>query len=200
MVTPTGTTEQGCFFVGSEGCLTTDDATRPAPYENQDDAALANEMNELTVDERNRVLEEVHGVADMQEETPEFIMTCLDQMDGALSKLSYSKRRDWDRATFLKPSLLKDSKFKLMFLRTDNYDGRQAAERLARFFVLKRDLFGEDKLVKNMTLDDLEEEDMTLLGSGVPPMMLPHKDQTGRPIWFCDASKLYFKNTRSVVR
>jgi hypothetical protein len=62
------------------------------------------------------------------------------------------------RKLFLKPSIQKDLKFKLMFLRADQYNARQAAEWMAKYYSHKLYLFGEDTLVKKITLDDLESE------------------------------------------
>ena len=47
-----------------------------------------------------------------------------------------------------------------MFLRAERFDAPKAAIRLVNHFEGKLVLFGEDKLVKRITLDDLEEEDI----------------------------------------
>jgi hypothetical protein len=168
------------------------------PHEIQDDVDLAKEMNDLTVDERERLFDEIHGVLKEREETPGFAETCCDQFDNALSKLSSAKRKYLGRAFFLNPSIQKDAKFKMMFLRADNYNARRAAQRMAGFFTFKRELFGDDKLHKTITLDDLYEQQDTEF---TPPFMfLPYKDQVGRPIWFCDSSKIPFKKDIKTVR
>jgi hypothetical protein len=197
MASATQATKQGCCDIG-DVLLWGANSKR---FDSHDDAALAKEMNELTVQERGRIFDEMHGVAKEQDETPEFVANSLDLLDEALGRLPYSKRRDWDRALFLKPSIQKDSTFKIMFLRTESFDACRAAERMARFFTLKRFLFGDEKLVKTITLDDLDEPEIELLTSGAPPILVPNKDQTGRPILFNDTAKLFtFESLRSVVR
>ena len=162
------------------------------------DAALAKEMNELSVTEREKVLDDIHGVATVQEESPAFIAKSLREMDLALGVLPKVKRKALDRALFFKPSLLDDQKFKLMFLRADNYDSPLAAKRLARHFEEKLQLFGEGKLTKDITLEDLEPEDIENLGY-VGCAKLPHKDQSGRPIWFFNVPQFNFDNPESMV-
>jgi hypothetical protein len=173
-------------------------AESPTPYD-VDDARLAREMNELSVQEREQVLDDVHGVAATQEETPEFLATCLQKLDNSLSALSYAKRKDLDRAFFLRPGLHTGRNFKLLFLRADKYNDELAAERMAKFFTNKLSLFGEDKLVKDITLDDLDDNDKNILTSE-SNIILPKKDQAGRPIWFSDCSKADYEHTSSTVR
>ena len=51
-------------------------------------------------------------------------------------------------------------RLRMMFLRADRYNSEDAAERMIRFFDLKESLFGVHKLVKDITLDDLDENDI----------------------------------------
>jgi hypothetical protein len=184
---------------GFSCCGSNDLGTQAVIETDETDVALAREMNELSVKERGKVLDDIHGVAENQEETPEFVATCLKDMDVALSTIPKAKRKALDRALFFKPSIQKDANFKLMFLRADVYDAQKAAKRMARYFNEKLLLFGEDKLVKKITLDDLAEEDIKRLNfAGC--VILPNKDQTGRPIWFFDVSRFDLDNVESMVR
>jgi hypothetical protein len=164
-----------------------------------EDAELAREMNDLTVQEREKVFDDIHGVAQAHEETPEFTNFCTQQLDEEISDLSRTRRKELDRAFFLRPSFRMDIKFKLMFLRADNYDAKKAASRMANFFVYKQYLFGEDKLGKTITLDDLDEKDMKIFGEGAV-LQLIRKDQIGRPIAFLDWGKFDWENPLNVVR
>ena len=111
--TPEHTVQCTCCTTGSNK-LTFNGV--PDYYEKHNDATLAKEMNELSVQDRERLFEEIHGVAADVEESPEFLEQKLQDFDTALSKLSYAKRKVLDRAIFLKPSIRKDQTFKLMFL------------------------------------------------------------------------------------
>jgi hypothetical protein len=153
------------------------------------DAEIAKEMNELSVQERERVYEDIHGVAEVPNETLELVVTSLAALDRAILKISKPKRRILDRAFFLKPSLRDDNEFKLMFLRADSYDATKAAKRMVKFFEVKSRLFGDEKLVKRITLEDLDGKDVEVAVLSGSCLVLPRKDQTGRPIITYDISK-----------
>lgn len=160
---------------------------------------LAKEMSELSVNEREKVYDDLHGVAQPLQETPEFISKCFQEMDDALKKIPKSKRKALDRAIFLRPRLLVDRKFKLMFLRGDEYDGVKAARRLVKHFDVKLELFGDELLAKDIRLKDLMKEtvDNTILTGSC--LCLKQNDQTGRPVLMYDVSKFdHFKQDDNV--
>jgi hypothetical protein len=112
-----------------------------------------------------------------------------------------SKRKAYDRAIFLKPTIQKDAKFKLMFLRAEHYDAKKSAFIMTRYFDEKQELFGVYKVAKKITLGDFSEKDLEVYKTGLG-VLLPHKDQTvqtGRPIWFWDATKLDLYGLDSMV-
>ena len=159
------------------------------------------EYYDLGGNEREKVLEEIHGVADvMIEEGPDFVQERLNQMEIELNKLSRNESLiAYDRAVFLSPSIVKDTDFRLMFLRADLFDPRKAARRLTNFFQSKVELFGEDKLLDDITLNDLDEDDMTTLTTG-GFMLLPSKDRAGRTIMFVSQKSLKYKSWKNLVR
>ena len=75
-----------------------------------------------------------------------------------------------------------------MFLRAENYNPYNAASRMVRFFDEKCELFGADKLTKDITLDDLDPDDIAALENGFF-QLLPEKDCAGRKV-FCVFPKL----------
>lgn len=70
---------------------------------------------------------------------------------------------------------------RLMFIRSDRYNPLLAAERMVRWFELKKTLFGLEKLCKTITLDDFSEDDMECMNSGYMQLP-PFRDMTGRVI------------------
>jgi hypothetical protein len=164
-----------------------------------DDVDLAKEMNELSAQEHEEMYADIHGVAQVHEETLELQAQYLKELDEALEKTAKAKRKTFDRALFFKPTIQNDSEFKLMFLRADNYSAKKAAERMMKYFEGKRFLFGEDKLAKKITLCDLDAQDTEILNSGVF-LVLPRKDQSGQPIFFKDLTKFNFNHETSLVR
>jgi hypothetical protein len=158
----------------------------------RNDADLAEEMNRLSVQQRERIFEDVHGVADVQEETPEFVAKHVEAFEKFVGWLRPNDRKTYNKALFLKPTLQTDIKFKLKFLRADEFDADKAASRMVKYFDQKCNLFGEEKLVENITMDDLTEDERHLYKIGYMSE-LPFRDRSGRPIIFGDGTKLDFE-------
>mmetsp|Transcript_31696 Transcript_31696/g.76737 ORF Transcript_31696/g.76737 Transcript_31696/m.76737 type:complete len:352 (-) Transcript_31696:564-1619(-) len=78
------------------------------------------------------------------------------------------------------PGYVSARAFRVMFLRGTRYDAEAAAEQMLKFFEMKHQLFGKSKLVKDITLDDLDENDIACLKSGC--IQLAGKDRSGRQI------------------
>ena len=99
--------------------------------ENDDDDIIARELNELSLEEREKAYEDVHGVSDIQEETPSFIAAKIKEMNEALDKntnrFTVKQLKSYQKALLLWPGLKDDVDFKVLFLRTDNFDGVKAA-------------------------------------------------------------------------
>ena len=155
-----------------------------------DDADLAKEMMTLSVNEREKVFEDIHGVSQPQEETPEFIATCLEDFNKAIKRLPVRHQKMINRATFLRPALETCSKFKLAFLRADDYNATKAAKRLYKYYAMKCELFGTDKIAKRITLDDdFNDDDLYIFKSGYVTL-LNVRDQSNRPVMFADTTKI----------
>jgi hypothetical protein len=152
------------------------------PYEEDADAVAAREMNQLSLEERERVYEEIHGVSDAIDEEPHFVAQCLEQMEDEIRKIR--KKTAYERALFLSPIYVQSRDFRLMFLRAERFDPQRSAKRFVKFFEYKLELFGMDKLVKTITLGDLDEDDMECLMTG-SHYSLKDKDRAGRTIVFC---------------
>jgi len=119
------------------------------------DADLAVDMNALSFAERQAVEEDIHGVADVIEQTPHFVAAKIEEMKEALGRLTALQRQAWDRVVFLRPALAEDLKSYLMFLRARRFRAVDAAGAMAAYFQAKRDLFGEDLLIHRITWNDV---------------------------------------------
>ena len=84
-------------------------------------------------------------------------------------------------ASLLDESYTNDEDFRLKFLRSDEYNIIEAVERFARHFKAKLELFGEERLTRDITQDDLDEETMQYLYSG-KAQNLPLRDKSGRHV------------------
>ena len=143
---------------------------------------LVEELNALSVREREGVYNEIHGISNQSEETPELLDAAVKSLRNELGLIPKKKRHALDHAMFLKPTLMDDRAFMLMFLRADYFDTREAAIRMNKFFDFKLEVFGENKLAERITYEDLDEEDREVVDSGCVNT-LAFKDSKGRPVW-----------------
>jgi hypothetical protein len=142
-------------------CSCTDCNTRPWSHKNtknkigvrfacgageEDDANLAKEMNAMSAEEREKVFDNIHGVAGVRQETAELWLLSIRTLDRSIRS---SRHKNLTRAMFLRPQFETDMPFKLMFLRAAEFDGKAACKRLCAYFDAKCQLFGEEKLVKD---------------------------------------------------
>ena len=144
------------------------------------DAELAKSLHELSAQDRNSLYEDIHGVAPVAAEDPELVTRRLNQLEDEIERVKDDKSA-YSKALFLAPRLVKSREFRLMFLRATNYDPRQSARRIVQHFRDKARLFGEGKVGKTITLEDLNEDDMAALQSGAE-QFLPVPDRAGRAV------------------
>lgn len=157
------------------------------------DALFARDMYDLPTQEREQVLQDIHGVSDALVENPELIQesrTALDQTlqswikkDQASSSKTTTKPKfgAYQRALQQNPAYVQSAKLQLQFLRADRWDVRRAADRMIRFFTAKEALFEPDRLAKTITIEDLSKDDLKALESGFL-QLLPVRDAAGRAI------------------
>jgi len=140
------------------------------------DLLLAKEMNRLTMDEREQVYEDIHGIARSAPETPDLISQKIEELNDAILKRSHKDALEM--AQFLNPDHVQS--LKVAFLRASSFDVTRTAQRLIDFFEAKLDLFGLSKLAKDLEFDDLNQDDQEALLSGCTQCS---KDHNGRLVW-----------------
>lgn len=149
------------------------------------DALLASALGDLSLQERDKVYHEVHGVDEIVVETLQFVKEKLHAFENELLYLlqrqSYKKTQAYQLAASQNPHYLQNLKFRLTFLRAERFDAFKAADRFLRFFDLKWHIFGPHKLCKDITLEDLDAEDMKTLKAGFM-QVLPVRDRAGRAV------------------
>jgi hypothetical protein len=154
----------------------------PADPTTDMDQIIAQELHNLSLKDRNRVYEEIHGVAERLQEDPELVAQRLSQFNLFLFSEIRNKSA-YSSAFQQSPEYVNDPAFRLMFLRSTDFDAYRAAQKVVDHFELKLELFGFEKLARNITLDDLDQKDLECLKSGMI-QILPIKDRAGRPIFF----------------
>ena len=133
-------------------------------YDDGFDELLAKELNSLSLREREQVFHDIHGVSQSVEETPTFVAQKLAELDLNVSKKK--RRYAYDRAKAQNPDYVASRRFRLAFLRAEEFDAEAAATRLVRFCEEKLLLFGEERLGRDVTIQDFSEEDLQCLKSG----------------------------------
>lgn len=145
----------------------------------QIDDMLSKAMSGLSFDERQEQLEILHGVKPKVIEQEAFIDASLQQLESQLSRIKsgsvYEIAEQMDR------TYVKNRAFRTMFLRASRYDIQDSAEKMIKFFEFKSQLFGTEKLVKDITLADMDEGDIAAIKSGV--LQVCGKDRCGRIIY-----------------
>jgi hypothetical protein len=171
----------------------------------QADTMLVREMNALSMEERDRILAELHGVVDDSHERQitegeRSIETKLEEMDKALThNIKAADRQAYDRALFLSPRFVTDKEFRKAFLRAECYDPSKAAVRFNNYFHYKLALFGEGKLCKRIEWHDLDkdEQDEVMTGSF---QHLPEPDRQGRSICLVIQKYFNYKSWQTKIR
>ena len=170
---------------GCNGCFSAEDNGLGIPYtsnpydEDHIVDVLAQELNRISIKEREAVYEEIHGVAGLSSESPEKLVEIEMNLEQELHRIK--KKSAYDRALFLSPRHVNDQAFRLMFLRSTRFDPLKAAAKMVAYFESKLELFGEEKLVKRITLDDLDDDTHAELTNGLI-QFLPMRDRSNRAI------------------
>jgi hypothetical protein len=134
------------------------------------------ELVQMSSDERTRVFADVGGAHEINPEDPAFVNQCLMKLD---EKLNEENKSAFQLAQRMSPHYTDNPGFRIMFLRADNFDVNKCCNRIVRHFEEKLELFGPDKLGRDITLKDLNKDDMEALdGGGI--QILPRPDQFGR--------------------
>ena len=149
--------------------------------------ALVNaDMQRLSLQERDEVYYDIHGVAQRGEgdkQSPELVNNKLRELAHEIQNIPKSNEREaYDLACS------QDQKFvegrQIMFLKGFEYNAKMAAIRIVRNFDYRRRLFGEKALTRELCDSDLDEESKDCLFSGFLQIS-PLEDSSGRPmmIW-----------------
>lgn len=174
-------------------------APPPTDVDDEADTLIANALQGMSIEEREQVYYKLHGVSDVEvEETPEFVNTKLEELQQEIWNLTTMGNHHHHQnlpieayriAKSCSPQFVSDSKFRLGFLRRENYNTQKAAQRLIRYFDFKMSLFGIDQLCQDITYGDLGSDTDTLRNGFC--QLLPERDRIGRPIIIFFPSQQY---------
>ena len=149
-------------------------------------AFLAGELNKMSLQERQKVFEELHGVCEQekrviihQQETPEFVAEQIATLEEEI--VNIHPKDAYKLAESINIDYVQDESFRLTFLRADLFNPVKAARRIVTFFECRLALFGPELLTRSITLLDLDKDDLSTLKSGYF-QILPSRDTAGRAV------------------
>lgn len=150
------------------------------------DSMIAQQMANMTVEDREQAFLDIHGISPIVDETPELISSKLMEMENHIR--NQHQREAYDIAESMNPQYVQNPEFRLMFLRSDLFNAQDAAVRFVRHFEAKRDLFGIDKLTQEITQDDLDKGALDALYVGYAQYLrTPDKNNRIVALWFSSA-------------
>ncbi|KAL3930107.1 MAG: hypothetical protein SGBAC_011908 [Bacillariaceae sp.] len=162
--------------VRQDASLTTADRQK----QKQIEEVLSEALNGLTFHERQEQQEVLHGVEDEILEETSSVDNALKDLDCHL--LRRKPGTVYETAESMSPEYVNSRAFRLMFLRGNRYDSKASASQMIRYFEAKEQLFGKEKLTKDITLDDFDDDDIEALKKG--GMQLAGRDRSNRRIFF----------------
>lgn len=148
----------------------------------QTEDLLASELNKLSVQERAKAFADVHCVGEELQETPEMITKSLAEFEELVQR---DRNSVYEMAMTQNGAYVRDPTFRLNFLRANLHNVGKSVRQMMKFLQHKATYFGNDTVARDITLDDLNEEDKRLLWSGLYHIQ-EDKDRNGRVIihWF----------------
>lgn len=173
----------------------------PSPVPPTEDLGeeFISELNKLSIEERDEVTNDVHGVNTIVNEDPEFTAKAIDILESELNAIPDKDKEAYTSALNQNSDYVMDKKFLLMFLRSTRFDTKWAAARFVAFFQTKLELFGEEKLGRDIRMDDLDEYDTACLEAGYI-QILNARDRAGRLICMCIPTIREFKTLENKLR
>lgn len=139
----------------------------------------ADKLNQLSAEERVEALYDLHGVSENLDDKPEDIAEKLMEMDMILDLVPPTDKEALLEA-FRQNTRYVES-LRISFLWAESLRPQQAVTRMIRHFEAKRQLFGSDKLGKDLSIHDLSAEEREYFRHGYV-QFLPQRDRGGRAL------------------
>jgi len=152
--------------------------------EDKDPMSFVSEaMGQLSMEEREQAFFELHGVRKEENSSPDCITEeQLEEMYRHVSRLVQEPSfatPGYELALKRNPDFARNKKLWARFIFGKHEDCKSAAEVFLRYLDLKLFLWGEERICKDITWDDLSEEDRSLSKKGYF-QRLPARDRSGR--------------------
>ena len=118
-----------------------------------------------------------------ENEPKSLVRQALNNLDSEFKSIPTEKKVAFMKALMRSPDYVNDPEFLIKFLRAEMFDAASAAQRITRHFEEKLKLFGDEALGREITLSDLDEDDMESLNSGYL-QVLSEPDHGNRKVLF----------------
>mmetsp|Transcript_7448 Transcript_7448/g.18655 ORF Transcript_7448/g.18655 Transcript_7448/m.18655 type:complete len:540 (-) Transcript_7448:1637-3256(-) len=153
---------------------------------------MSRELLKFSTDDRTAIHEEIHGVRCLAAtETPELIVTALNEFQTVLDRLLPSQKQTYEecrvRAMLYQDEerscyALHDENFRLRFLRAEVFNVAKAAVRFANYLDFVKTYWGTDIVLKRLIrFSDFSKDEMKLFRKGYF-QVLPFRDRSGRRV------------------
>ncbi|KAL3904380.1 MAG: hypothetical protein SGARI_004946, partial [Bacillariaceae sp.] len=153
---------------------------------------LAKELYQMSIDERSKIQDEIHGVDSMATtETPKLIQESLDKLQEEIDSFKGCKTA-YENALMAGSTYVTSDEFRLKFLRAEFFDPAKAA---ARFLQNTQNLFrwfGSVALRRPLRYSDLTTADVALLKNGML-QLLNSRDRAGRLVLIVVLAPRFFE-------
>jgi hypothetical protein len=161
----------------------------------------ARELQQLSKAERERVWADLSGDPsvskyEIKRDDPMLVSCALEHLIQELPKIPNTTALGV--AFQVSSDYVANHLFLLKFLRAKHFDAAAALKLLSRHFEMKKDLFGENKLGRDVLLSDLNEDDLESLRCGAF-QFLSKPDIAGRAVSFSRPLMMKFKNRINMV-
>jgi hypothetical protein len=163
----------------------------------QVESLLTQELNQMSLKERELTYEEIHSVDKMIDEPTEFVTERLEALERELRMIPIKPA--YDQAERISKLYVTDQKLRLQFLRAGYFDAKKAALRLVSFMEGKLHFFGPEVLARSIYLSDLEDDDFESLKLGLY-QLLPSRDRAGRAILLHYLRQDIYRRPENMVR
>ena len=169
------------------------------PAEGHDDAKavdslLSRELFRLSMNERNAMEEEIHGVhCRAPQETPELLESSLKKLSSILESdqmIPPHQKQAYLRSQKIPTTYINSKEFRLRFLRLELFDVAKAAKKMVLFLDTAVFHFGDIVLERPVRLQDFDKKDLQMLRSGMV-QLLPFRDQSGRRVLVVTNPSMY---------
>lgn len=141
---------------------------------------LASELSKVSIQERHKAMDDVHCVGEELQEDPSMLERGLREFQKELAELARADRI-YQLAVNQNQSYIEGENFRLMFLRANMYDAKRSVRQMLNLLRYKAQYFGEDKVGREITLDDLDPDAIDFVYSGRFHMQR-EKDRFGRHV------------------